>query len=318
MKKLFLKSIGYLVLIILILEVIIRVFHLTKDYPVRFIDDHGVERWVPNQEGYSVTGNRRQNSSKFNINENGYNSFRAYKPSEDKVELALVGDSFIEGFHQDYYNSVGKKIENKLSDMEVYEYGYAGYDLADQLHLIHKYQAHFDLIDFVVIGLNFEEDLTRPEYGILKYRMKLESPTYRSLRKIKLLVYLQNIGAFTAVKKLKENLLSVGHEKQVPQAIEDSSSIHKRDLKYLNNFENLTQTYGFDQTRFILLLDQKHTPEVFLNHLKKNDYKYIDFGDTLNHSKIPTTLIYDQHWNNHGRTLIANLIACSISKERDK
>ena len=318
MKKLFLKLFVYAIFIVIVLEVLVRVLHLTKDYPVRFIDERGVERWLPNQEGYSVTGNRRQNFSKFNINEFGFNSYREFSPSKDKVELALVGDSFIEGFHQDYYNSIGKKIEKKLKGVEVYEFGYAGYDLADQLHLIHQYQSLFDLIDYVVIGFKFEDDLTRGEYGVLKERMKLESPMYRSMRRIKLLVYLQNIGAFSAAKKMTKTILSLGQNNALIQEKEDLNTIQKRYSKYIKNFKSLVDSYGYDKTRFVLLLDKENTPELFLDFLDKNTYNYIDFGKQINQSKIPATLIYDQHWNNHGRTLIANLISCSISKELEK
>jgi len=61
MKKLFIKTSFYLLLILLISEIIIRVFHLTKDTPNRFLDEHDVEKWVPNQNGFEVTGIRRQN-----------------------------------------------------------------------------------------------------------------------------------------------------------------------------------------------------------------------------------------------------------------
>ena len=98
-----------------------RAFHLTKDYPSRYVDEFGVEKWMPNQNGMSVTGIRRQNFSEFKINKSGFNSYREFTPTEDKTEIALVGDSFIEGFHQHYYNSIGKKIENKLKLGEIYQ-----------------------------------------------------------------------------------------------------------------------------------------------------------------------------------------------------
>ena len=315
MKKLFLRLLLYVLCIVLILEVLVRVFHLTKDYPVRFVDELGVERWVPNQEGYSVTGNRRQNFSKFNINSSGYNSYRDFEPSKDKVELALVGDSFIEGFHQPYYNSIGKKIEAKINGVEVYEIGYAGYDFADQLHLIHQYQSFFDLIDLVVIGIKFEDDLTRNEYGILKERMKIESPMYRSLRNIKLLVYLQNIGAFSAAIKMTTTLFSLGQNNTSIHKKEDVNATQKRYVKYIKNFQSLVTKYGYDKTRFVLLLDKENSPKVFLDFLDKNSYNYIDFGEEINQSKIPTTLIYDQHWNNYGRNIVSNLISVYF-KER--
>jgi hypothetical protein len=319
MKKLFFKIFIYSVLILLALEIWVRVFHLTKDYPVRYIDKYGVEKWVPNQNGFSVTGNRRQNFSEYHINKFGYNSYREYNPSKDKVEIALVGDSFIEGFHQNYYNSIGKKIEDKLNGVEVYEYGYAGYDLADQLHLINKYKKQFDLIDYVVLGIKFDDDLYRGEYNIVQERMVLESPTYKAMRQIKLLVYLQNIGAFDAPRELVNKILSGGsHEKKQLSKEEKENRQKEIQMKYMSNFEKLINTYGFDKSKFTFLLDSEETPRLFLNYLIKHDINFIDFSETLKKSKTPTTLIYDMHWNNHGRNLIANLIANKIKSRSYK
>ncbi|ALJ04047.1 hypothetical protein APS56_02245 [Pseudalgibacter alginicilyticus] len=316
MKKLFIKFIIYGILILLALELLVRIFHLTKDYPTRYVDEYGVEKWLPNQEGFSVTGNRRQNFSAYHINEFGYNSYREFKPSEDKVEIALVGDSFIEGFHQHYYNSIGKKIENQLSDVEVYEYGYAGYDFADQLHLINKYKKHFDLIDHVVIGLKFENDLNRGAYKLLDERMKLETPLYKNLRKFKLLVYLQTIGVLDAPKEFISNILTKKVDKAPELSESEEAELQKiRYAKYIKNFESLITFYGFDKKRFLFLLDSKNTPNFFLDYLRINHFKYIDFSNTLEKSKRPTNLIYDMHWNNHGRNLIANLISNYILNE---
>lgn len=313
MKRLFLKCGLYAVFILLALEIIVRLFHLNKDNPARFVDEFGVEKWVPNQEGYSVTGNRRQNFSKYRINSSGFNSYREFTPSEDKVELALVGDSFIEGFHQDYDNSIGKKIENRIPGLEVYEYGYAGYDFADQLHLVHAYKADFDKIDYVVLGLKFENDLTRGKYYVLDERMKLESPLYKNLRKIKLLVYAQSIGAIAPVKNFVSRLLSLGKSSGNPPVEVQAGDVQKKKAEqqqlYLDHFKSLVVTYGYDKNRFVLLLDASATPSFFLDYLNQNHFKYIDFGETLANSKTPTTLIYDRHWNDHGRELIAELIA---------
>jgi hypothetical protein len=66
-----------------------------------------------------------------------------------------------------------KKLENMLQGIEVYEYGYAGYDLADQLHLIHQYKNQFDLMDRVILGLRFEDDLARSECQVILERKSL-------------------------------------------------------------------------------------------------------------------------------------------------
>ncbi|NMH88206.1 hypothetical protein [Flavivirga algicola] len=315
MKKLFLKTAVYAILILIALEVIVRVFHLAKDNPSRFVDKYKVEKWVPNQEGYSVTGNRRQNFSKFYINNSGYNSYREFTPSEEKIEIALVGDSFIEGFHQNYYNSIGKKIEKRLAGIEVYEYGYAGYDLADQLHLISVYKETFDKIDHIVLGLKFENDLLRDKYQVVQDRMHLESPLYKKARKIKLLVYTQNIGILQPLWKLAGRLMSIGKKrKKEPEKVITKEDIEAKHLTYIKNFKSLIDLYGYDKERFVFLLDTKITPQLFLDYLHDNSFKYIDMHPPLNASKLPTTLIYDRHWNNHGREIIAEIIADYIKE----
>jgi hypothetical protein len=318
MKKLFLKCMVYAILIVIALEVYIRVFHLTKDYPSRYIDDYEVEKWVPNQSGYSVTGNRRQNFSEYHINASGFNSYREYNPTKEDVEIALVGDSFIEGFHQNYNNSIGKKVEDQLKDINVYEFGYAGYDFADQLHLVNSYKKEFDLIDHVILGLKFENDLTRGEYNVVKDRMKLETPLYKNLRKIKILAYLQSIGILDPVKKAPGKLIAFfkGQPELKKEVSDDEKDLieRKNNEIYLENFKKLIDKYGYDKERFILLIDKNATPQFFLEYLENNNFGYVDFSEALTASKTPTTLIYDKHWNNKGRSIIADVIVNHIKK----
>ena len=316
MKKLILKCGLYAFLLILMLEVWVRILHLSKDNPVRIVDNKRVEKWQPNQNGHSVTGNRRQNFSEYHINNSGFNSYREFTPSDNKTELALVGDSFIEGFHQHYYNSIGKKIENRIPELEVYEYGYAGYDMADQLHLINAYKTEFDKIDFVILGIKFDNDLSRGEYKVVQERMKLESPLYRNLRKIKLLVYAQNIGVIDIPKNLISKLLSFGKSSKslTDKKTKSPEEIQKKELQHLKNLESLIKLYGFDKKRYIFLLDSRHTSPTYINYLKEQKIKYIDFGPEFEKARRSTTLIYDKHWNNYGRNLIADLIVKHLDK----
>ena len=67
MKKLILKLGVYSFLIVISLEVLVRIFYLGEDKPSRFVDDKKVEKWIPGQVGYSITGNRNQNFIRYNI-----------------------------------------------------------------------------------------------------------------------------------------------------------------------------------------------------------------------------------------------------------
>ena len=320
MKKLILKFGIYSISILICLEILVRIFYLGKDTPHRFVDDFKVEKWKPNQHGFSVTGNRRQNFSEYYINSSGFNSYREFNPTYNKVEIALVGDSFIEGFHQNYYNSIGKKIEKEIPGIEVYEYGYAGYDFADQLHLINAYSNQFKKIDLVILGIKFSNDLTRGDYNVIQERLALETPLNNFLKRSKLLVYTKSIGMFDAPKRLIQSIFKLFQPKEkktIHTFSKEAITLNKRkkELRYLSNFKSLVATYGFEKDKFVLLLDSKITPVLFLNYLNETNYTYLDISESFSKATKPTTLIYDKHWNNYGRERVAILIAEYLKKE---
>lgn len=314
MRKLFLKSILYFGLIIIALEICVRVFHLHTEVPTRYIDEFGVEKSLPNQSGYAVTGNRRQNFSEYRINENGFNSYRVFKPTKDKTEIAIIGDSFIECMHQHYYNSIGSKLESKLNNVEVYEYGYAGYDLSNQLYLINSYKKEFDLIDHIVIYLKYENDLENGIYTPNNERIALLSSTIFKIRdEFKLLSYASATGVLDPIKNFVIKLM---HKKDAIKSDEEMAMEKKdNDLRYLENFKSLVSTYGFDKQKISFLLNSNTTSDTFLEYCRLNGYQIIDFYDAFENAKKPTTLIYDMHWNNYGRELIASVIANYLKKD---
>ncbi|WP_179020574.1 hypothetical protein [Winogradskyella forsetii] len=321
MKKFILKTILYIVLILAIVEVVVRVFHLYTEDPPRFIDEFGVEKRVPENTGYAVTGNRNQNYSRFSINKSGFNSHREFTPSKDKFEIALIGDSFIEGFHQDFDDSTGKKIEDRIPNSEVYEYGYSGYDLANQMHLIKAYKKDFDVIDEIIIYLNYESDLDRAAYEPNYDRLKLVNSTPFKIRdNIKILAYGSKIGILEPLKRLVSGKAfeepENGYQTNEIEATDESEQ-KTIDLQRIENFKSLINLYGFDKNKTSLLLDSRKTSSRFLEYCKANQIAIIDFADNFKTSKKATTLIYDWHWNNHGRNLIATTIADYIKSKRN-
>lgn len=306
MVRLFLKSFLYLVLILVALELLVRAFHLYPEDSPRFIDNKGVEKRVPNYDGFSVTGNRRQNFSEYHINNQGFNSYREFDPSYDKDELALIGDSFIQGFHQNYYNSIGKKIENRTKGLEVYEYGYAGWDLADQLHLIQAYADDFAKIDHIVIYVKYPMDFERDTYVPNVERIKnLNSTVFKIRDNIKLLYYASQIGFLDPVKNLIINAQNADQNKEQTKSDEQQK---EEDDRSIANFDQLLKTFPIDKSKTSFLLDKRHTSPRFLEHCKALGIDVIDFGEKFEKSKTPVTLVYDMHWNNHGRSLVGQSI----------
>ena len=313
MQKLILKSALYLFLILVILEGVVRVLHLYTEDPPRFIDEYGVEKRVPDHNGYAVTGNRNQNFSKFHINKAGFNSHREFTPTEEGFEVALIGDSFIEGFHQDYYSSIGKRVENKIEDVQVYEYGYAGYDFANQIHLTHAYVDDFAKIDQIIFYLNYENDLDRAVYEPNHGRIRmLQSTVFKIRDNIKLLAYGSKIGIVEPLKKLAQGGnafedTKAGYETNELNKVDAAEKLQE-DRRRIANFKSLIELYGFDKEKTAILLDTTKTSTMFLDFLEQNAIRYIDFSDRFKASKKPTNLIYDKHWNSNGRELIAETL----------
>lgn len=313
MRKLLLKLVLYSILFAIVLECLVRIFYLGQDKPVRYLDSNNVEKWVPNQNGYAITGNRNQNFVKYNINQSGFNSYREFKPTKDGVEVALIGDSFVEGFHQPYARSTGRLVELMMNNtVDVFEYGYSGYDMADQLHLLKAYEKDFQLIDYVYIKLKFSNDLRRPKYEVMTARLNMESPLNNLLKKSKLLIYLTDIGFVDPVKDFVRNLASLRKKKKKNNP--EMSTIDK-DKLYIDNFNKLIEIYGYDKQKYVLLMDEEDTSVMFVDYLNRNDFRYLDFGKKINYSSKPTTLIYDMHWNEYGRKLIAEIISDDLKNK---
>ena len=313
MKLFFGKIVLYAILMFFVLEGATRLLHLNSEYPWFIINDHNIKTYAPNQTGYYTIGNRRMNFAQYHINKSGFNSYRDFNPTKDKKEVALLGDSFIEGLHQDYFNSIGEKVENTLNNgTEVYEYGHSGYDLADVLYLMHAYEKKFELIDHIIIYLKFDNDLLRDTYAPDQYWVDSQYFLFsRIQRKSKFISYLKDIGFFEPLRNLKTTILSYVFPNEGNYDQTESSVLKTEEEKvnqYLNNFKVLMETYPIDKDKTVFLLDSTKTASAFLDYCKSNGYKYLDFSKELNDSKRPTTLVFDRHWNNNGRNIIARVI----------
>ncbi|WP_127138967.1 hypothetical protein [Flagellimonas oceanensis] len=315
MRKLLVKVLVYGLMMALVLEVLIRIFHLYFEYPIVTLNKNEVVNYEPGQSGSFVIGNRRMNFTEYNINNTGFNSFREFLPTSQDFEVALVGDSFIEGLHQDYYNSIGKKIERNLEEkVQVYEYGFSGNDLADQLYLIDQLEKEMELIDAIYLYLKFDEDLARDRYEV-NTRANLEnSIAFKIKREVKLLSYLKGIGLIAPIAELPGNLKSFikGQKPEQTKSV-DSGVV---DKKYISNLDKLLECYPIDKGKTVFLIDKSITSESFFSYCKAHGYRYVDFGVPLQKSEENTVLKYDpiKHWNNQGREVLARVISYDILK----
>lgn len=110
----FLKKCAlFLIIGVFIAEIITRMFFITSDIPSRFIDEKGIQKYIPNQTGKWKGGNHG-----WSINEQGW---PGDLPESYNNLITIIGDSFIENFlnpeecHQAVFL---KKLVPELNFME--------------------------------------------------------------------------------------------------------------------------------------------------------------------------------------------------------
>ena len=315
MKKLLYKIAIHGLFIFIILECMVRVFHFHANPPQQYIDDYGVRKLVPLQEGYNVTGNRRQHVTRYQVNNIGFNSIQTDFPKEDNYNVELIGDSYIEGLHQPNHNSIGVMLASKLDSLKVYEYGVSGYDMADQLHFVQAYNKELQHIDEIILYMKFENDFERSAYEpLLISESKLDKLRNHS----KLLTYLRQLGILNSLKSfLTTNTKKLLFKNEIQQENSIAVDDPKFSLQRIANFKKLMKTYNFQKNKMTLLLDSRFTNTMFLDFCKENNIKIIDFKQPFQSAEKETSLVYDAHWNSYGRELIADTIFKHLTSKNE-
>jgi len=139
--KRFIKEIIILFLFTyLIGELICQLFPIVSDIPIRGNRD-GFYLLKENQSGIYIRGKfPRWINAEYSINNHGFNSSKDYFFDTNlKSKIALIGDSFVEGFQVDVTKSIGRLIENTKLNYEIYEFGISGFNFFDYIELYEKY-----------------------------------------------------------------------------------------------------------------------------------------------------------------------------------
>jgi len=132
MRKFLLQIALTSVLFFLGLELATRAFNLSgHTVPTKNID--GDLLLQPGTDSVWVKGGRGEIRSHYVVNKQGYNSLVDYDEKDDhKLRVAILGDSYIEGFQTDVEKSIGRQLESLYKGgVVVHEYGASGANLYD-------------------------------------------------------------------------------------------------------------------------------------------------------------------------------------------
>ncbi|MBO3097914.1 hypothetical protein [Gelidibacter pelagius] len=133
MKK-FLKNIFPLLLITIVVgEVVVRLTHAVADLPQRTIDGHGVQKYLPNQEGYWKGGEHNWTINKF--------GWPGKLPQSYDNLIMVIGDSFIENFMNPNECHQSVFLKENMKDYNFMEAGRSGVSLIEALEISKQFDS---------------------------------------------------------------------------------------------------------------------------------------------------------------------------------
>lgn len=269
-------------------EIICRVFPIVPDIPLR-INKEGYYMLKENQSGKYIRGKfPKWLEANYSINNLGFVSSIDYfidEKNEDKV--AIVGDSFVESFQVNNSQSIGRLIEIEKPDLEIYEFGFSGYNFYDYIEIYKQFNLETFNQVFIIVD---ENDVLAKEASKIIYTNSLDikEKTFRRIYdNLYLFKYLNwNHGFVREFIKIltKLNFQNFNLKKKIIDFEPHPIS------KFILDNPNI---------KLVLKSDK--------DSILKNYYPELEFI-FINHKLKPYDFGFDQHWNNNGRKNVANTL----------
>lgn len=158
------------IIILVMVEVILRLFFPVADIPKAYYDDQIGSHLAPNQSGTWHVGALGEVSGDYHINSAGWNSPHEYtteKP-DNTLRVAVIGDSFIEALSVNIDDeALMAVLEKKLQEspacseydqIEVYAFAYSGAGLSQYLNMMRYASENYDpdVYVFAIIQNDFD------------------------------------------------------------------------------------------------------------------------------------------------------------------
>ncbi len=287
MKQFLTKIAIILVLSVLILEVLVRVLNLASiQVPAQNINDNML--FQKNFKGKWVKGGLGEIKANININNQGWNSIKDYSNIDsNKINYALIGDSYIEGFHENVETSIGRRIESLMNDsVEVHEYGHSDGNIFDYVLLYKEIEKkpYHKVIILITNGDLMQSKAIFMNQGVL---VQEESLIKRIYYKFAFLRYL-----------IKNQGLLMNFKKSFMELISKESYVETLDPIYFD-----FSVFNKDKTIFIYEAN-KFNPTI----LDSLGYNCVE----INHKLKPYSFGFDKHWNTNGRINCAESILSAL------
>jgi hypothetical protein len=277
MKKFVFDIIVILIITFVSGEIISRLFELQSEN-IKFIvkDNEGFYSNKPNSLGEFIFGKYPTiYKNKFRLNDIGFNSKLDFKQLNDSlVNVAFLGDSFVESYHVDYNNSLSSILMEKHKNFQSFDFGVSGYAINDFIDIYKKYNLESFKYVFLIINLDdITNGRTRSKYNLNKERFR----------------ELYNSSHFFSYLNFNHKIFSS------IQSIFKSKSIISNSEHILD----LNQKDFLNKKNIIVMPRDKETYKFLIKNKINNLVK-------IKHNLTPYDYGFDSHWNLNGTNNVIN------------
>lgn len=297
--KNFLKNIArFLVIAIAVGEIVVRMTHAVSDLPKRTIDQSGIQKYYPNQEGYWKDGNH-----KWTINASGW---PGELPKSYHNLISIIGDSYIENFMNPNECHQSAFLKSLMPKYNFFEASRAGVSLIEAMEISKQTDSLSPKLTLIYVNDNdFYESIqnVKPLSDITQVDLernaiiygKMKSPGLKNiLYSWKLLYYFYNrfplsFNNQNAEEPIKNNIIA-----------DSKVSLYKQDITNLINYIN--ENYALSNK--ILVFHPGSSKEI-IDFCKISGFDVI----VLDSSKDKKwTFDYDSHWTCYGHQKVAEQV----------
>jgi hypothetical protein len=299
MKKLLKNIILFSLIALVVGEVVVRLTHAISDIPQRTIDAHGIQKYLPNQDGYWKGGDH-----KWVVNKLGW---PGELPQSNDNLIMIIGDSFIENFmnpnecHQSAY------LKENMKDYNFMEAGRSGVSLIEAMEISKQIDSLKPVHSLIYVNdEDFYESISqiKPMNDITQ--LNIESKTIKhgkmkspGLKKVlyswKLMYYFYNRFP------LSDLLKSDNKPKVTTPETEEEGADYSKELTELSAF--IKQNYTISNKTLVFHPNSK---ESIISICKAAGFNII----LLDSSNDDTwTFDYDPHWTCYGHEKAAQQIS---------
>jgi len=302
MKKFFKNIILFLLLALIVGEVVVRLTHAVSDIPQRTIDEHGIQKYFPNQNGYWKGGKHS-----WVINELGWPG--ELPKSYDNL-IMVIGDSYIENFmnpnecHQAVY------LKENMPDYNFMEAARSGVSLIEAMEIIKQFDSLKPVQTLIYVNDgDFYESVSeiKPMNDITQLDVKNKTVNYGEMKApfLKKVLYNWKLMYYFYNRFYSDIMANGSDNNKVP--------IKKEKNDHLEYSVEINELMDFIKSNYptekLTLVFHPNSNTKIINICESKDFKTIVLDSTNDNS---WSFEFDTHWTCYGHKQAAEQVSQNI------